>query len=587
MSFATEKRKLGRTPCTIVEIDLDFCQRDYGVAPCVAAIGVTGADRCYRTRSNCQDPTNYSPAARTYRFSTVEIHDPAAMSDGMPCLPYLVSVTTAPTKLDPGASIGLRASITCLFRDAPYSDRGVDPYVALRSYNPETRSTYFKKFRARNPFYVNRALRVLTGYLVDGAYDAANFQVRHYVMDTWRGPDSSDQWSIVAKDILKLADDNKAQAPVANTGTLLAAIGAGDLGATLTPSGIGDLEYAASGTVYINKEAIAFTRTSDTLTFTSRGTDGTTADVHDAGATVQQCLRYTAQLANVIIADLLENYAGIDASLLDTTAWATECETWLTGHTLTRLIVKPTGVKTLLDELCQQGLVTIWPDEVAALIRLSAVRPPYPLDITELGEDYELLADSVSVSEDSSKRITQVQVYSGQIDLTIDDRDSNYDRRIVTVDGDAEDDTEYGDTSILRVYAKWLTADDVIQSALLGFRLLSRYRDNLVTVAFSLDAKDSDLWTGDAGNITCRQLVDASGAQVPTLFQVVQVQDPADGTRFNYQALVSIFAGRYAYFAPDGLPDYDVATDDQRLVNGFFCGDDGKMSDLTDGYLLV
>ncbi len=586
MTFADQTKELGRTPCTIVEIDLDYCDHVYGTSPCTAALGTTGTDRCLNTRSTCQDSANYAPSPKTYRFSDIEIHDPAAMVGGVPCLPLVASVSLAPAKLDPGMSIGQRSSVTITFRDTTYSDRGVDKYAALRSFDPAQRSTFWKKLRARNPYYQDRPVRILTGYLVGGLYDPANFRTRTYFVDTIRGPDGNEGWTVVAKDILRFADDKKSQAPVANHGTLLDAIDSVTLTATLSPTGIGDVEYAASGTVYIDAEYITFTRVGDVLTFQMRGSDSTTPAAHAAGVPVQVCARWTELKPHLIVHDLLVNYAGVPSGYIDLTAWGVECDTWLGGHVLTRLIGKPIGVKTLLDELMQQGLITIWWDEITPTIPLVAVHPPYPLDVLPLNETYNLVDKSITISEDNSKRATEIWVYHGLKDPTLDDKQTSFSNLEIAIDEDAEDPSEYDAATIMVVFSRWLRAQDTTQARLIGWRLRSRYRDPLVTVSFSLDAKDSATWTGDSVTITCRQLPDPLGAISPVLFQITSAQDPANGTTFNYQAMLSNFFGRYGYITPDDAPDYGAATPDELKVYFYITDNAGKNADGTDGTLL-
>lgn len=77
---------------------------------------------------------------------------------------------------------------------------------------------------------------------------------------------------ITAKDILDLADNDKAVIPSPSTGKL-AAMTAVDMTATLTPAGIGS-EYPASGMVRIGRELMTLTRSGDVLTLT-RAQDGT------------------------------------------------------------------------------------------------------------------------------------------------------------------------------------------------------------------------------------------------------------------------------------------------------------------------
>ena len=45
---------------TFVEIDVSICSLTYGVAPCTAAVGVTGAQKCFNTLGSCQDRANYA-----------------------------------------------------------------------------------------------------------------------------------------------------------------------------------------------------------------------------------------------------------------------------------------------------------------------------------------------------------------------------------------------------------------------------------------------------------------------------------------------------------------------------------------------
>ncbi len=63
MSYTDRIGEMGRKPVYIVEMDLDFCTRTYGVSPCTAAIGVTGTAKCFQTRKTCQDAANYSGGA--------------------------------------------------------------------------------------------------------------------------------------------------------------------------------------------------------------------------------------------------------------------------------------------------------------------------------------------------------------------------------------------------------------------------------------------------------------------------------------------------------------------------------------------
>ncbi len=151
MSYATELVKVGRQPVTVVELDLDFCTRTNGVAPCTAAVGITGTQKCFNTRKTCQDPNNYASSAKTYRFSTLPL--PLEFQS----IPSLRSVSIAPLRLDPGKGLGIRASVTVAITDHPFTDTfGLDKYLSERSYNPFLRGTYWGKlvgFKRRGKNY--------------------------------------------------------------------------------------------------------------------------------------------------------------------------------------------------------------------------------------------------------------------------------------------------------------------------------------------------------------------------------------------------------------------------------------------------
>src|SRR5690625_2721726 len=60
-----------REPITFVEIEQDFCNLTYGVAPCMAGIGVTGNTQCYNTLRTCQDTDNFSRGTKNLWFRDV------------------------------------------------------------------------------------------------------------------------------------------------------------------------------------------------------------------------------------------------------------------------------------------------------------------------------------------------------------------------------------------------------------------------------------------------------------------------------------------------------------------------------------
>lgn len=175
----------------------------------------------------------------------------------------------SPAVISFGKDLGTRASLTVTFSDHPWGDAapGFDKYVTERNYNPFEQGTFWGKFRARNPYLRGRNARLIRGF-ADQRYEDMDW--RHYVMEAFDGPTPANAFTVTCKDGLKLADDDRAQAPRLSKGFLSADLAAGVTSATLLPTGsIGVLEYPASGKVAIGgSEICAFTRVGDALTLT-------------------------------------------------------------------------------------------------------------------------------------------------------------------------------------------------------------------------------------------------------------------------------------------------------------------------------
>jgi hypothetical protein len=345
---------MGRQPFQYVEIDLDYCANTAGVAPCTAS--QTGDAKCFNTYATCNDTANFNLTTKTYRFCSP---NGGKVPRGLDAIPCLRSISITPAEITAGKGLGLRAACAITMQDFPHSDIRIDPYVSERTYIPINRGTYFGKLKARNPFYNGRIMRVYSGYLEqDGSFNAANFEVRTYVIEQWDGIDTNGITKITAKDILKLASDDRAVAPKASIGKITLDMTTSTTSVNLTPTGIGS-DYGSSGYVRIGSEVMAFTRSGDTLTLT-RAQKGTTASTHQQGDTVQLCYQVVGQTAQNIVYDLLVNYAFVDPAFIDKSAWDAEQVGYL-PRLYNTLITTPTGVSKLLTELTEQvGFFLFW-----------------------------------------------------------------------------------------------------------------------------------------------------------------------------------------------------------------------------------
>ncbi len=329
---------------------------------------------------------------QTLRFCTPL----AGLPKNLGAIPALNGVSTTPARLQPDRGIGERASVSATLRDAPHHDRGIDPYVSLRSYNPMTQGTLFTKLAARSPYYVGRTMRVLSGYLPDDppTYDAANFETRSYLLDSLVGPDASGHVSITAKDALKLADDDKSVAPFPAKATLIAAVTSSATSFSIKPFGYGDLYYSRTGYVRINREVMRFKRDGDAFTVVDtdyttasvngRGRFNTTAAAQAADDSVQECYSLAADSgknATELLYDWFVTYAGIDPNIIDKAGWDSE-EASFMPSVFSGIVTEPVGVTTLvtdtgvpphmLDHLRQIGVEVILVDPKEAKVLSAA-----------------------------------------------------------------------------------------------------------------------------------------------------------------------------------------------------------------------
>jgi hypothetical protein len=456
-----------------IEIDIDYCSLTYGVAPCQASLTnspPTGTIKCFNTLVTCQDRANFTNVPVTLRFAVPTNYLPKTID----CIPNIKTIEFDPAVISLGENLGQRATLTVAFDDHRHSDSGAgfDKYLAdspsSRPYNPYTQGTFWGKFRARQPFLRGRNLRWITGYLGDAL---ADMETRHYIIDSFSGPDNNGKFVIIAKDLLKLADGDRALAPAVSNGFLNAAITNVATTFTIAPSGIGS-EYPASGYIAIGGSEICnFNRTGDSFTI-GRGVYGTPA-AHSAQDRVQLCLVFNAADPASIIYTLLRDYADVDISFMPFDDWLLEVSTYL-NRLYTAVIAQPTSVNTLISELIEQAGLSMWWDDRNQEIGLLVLRGL--IYTTFLFSEDSVIADSFEVTEQPDKRLSQVHTYFGQINpLTSLTDKANY--RSVSHITNAQAEADYGSAAIKEIFSRWIPALGRTIADRLGTILLARFTD--------------------------------------------------------------------------------------------------------------
>ncbi len=542
----------GRQPFSYVELDMDFCANVFGTAPCTAT--GSGDAKCFNTFISCLDTPNFNNTVKTYRFCSTSGGKVPVGLDAIPCL---VGINITPAVIDAGKGLGLRAQCEITLRDFPHSDIRIDPYVDGRTYIPINQGSFFGKFKARNPYYNGRVMRVYSGYLADdGSFNISNFEKRTYFLDGFDGIDANGIVKITAKDILKLAGDDRSVCPKPSVGKINADITNSATTATLTPTGVGALDYPASGYIRIGSEVCSFTRSSDVLTIV-RGLKGTAATEHKRGDTVQLCQEYAGQTVQNIVYDLLVNFCGIDGGYLDLINWNAEQTAYLT-RLYSALITAPVGVSKLLTELCEQvGILLFW-DEINEKIILKSVRPNSSTEtVTDLTANYHLLADSLKLKDLNDERVNEAWIYYGLIDFTKNlEEESNYKLLYVGANVSDQSTNKNRDVRIKKIFSRWITETASNAAIELAQKYLGRYTLAPIEANFNLDAKDGSLALADFVRINSRQYQDFYGNNQDLLLQIVKRKEVLVGTTWAFTA-------RQFAFSSNGNPDriVDIAVD--------------------------
>ncbi|AWB48883.1 hypothetical protein HYN69_10550 [Gemmobacter aquarius] len=451
-------------------------------------------------------------------------------------------------------------------------------------YDPATRGTFFGKLRARWPYYAGRALRVVQGELEGGAL--VNTRTRNFILTEMTGSEDGRTWTFEAKDILALADDEKAVCPKPSRGALAAGITDVATTLTLTPAGEGAASYPASGRAVIGSELVSYTRSGDVLTLTGRGLSGTKAAAHSAGDAVQQTFSPVAMRIDDALEILLRDYAGVPTAYIPKAKWVAEITRWMPQVLLTTDVCSPTGVAKLIAELSILG-IAVWWDDVAQEIGLRATRP---VD----GESVKLLSDAANIKaitfEDREKdRITEVMFFSVQLDPTkAANSTDNYARVTLTPDLEAKGVNAFNDTKIRKVYCRWLNqgADAVI--TVISKRVLNRFAKQPIRARVHLDQKDGAISLVDVLEVQTGAFQDATGASGNRRMQAIGIADLVPGHEIEVTAQDFDFNSKYGYATENTRPAYTLSTPAQKLRGMYACDNTTlKMSNGDEPYRAI
>lgn len=476
----------------------------------------------------------------TYRFCENRSPVPRQLEAN----PSLQSVRVNPAEIDIEGGIGVRAKCSVTLMES-------DDYTYWGTIANPVR--FWSRWRAEHPYYLGARLSVFSGYINNGLWQADNFVKRDYIIESFAMTAAG--VSITGKDPLKLASNDRAKAPVESRGSLLSNILSTETSFDLQPTGIGDAEYPASNFyIRVGDEVMLCTsRTGDTLTVT-RGQFNTAADDHSEDDNVQLCLYYENLKPWEIDYDLLVTYANVPTSYINAAVWESENDNAFIT-TYSALITEPTGVQKLLKEFAQSAPHSMYWDERINEIKWKAIKPP-PTDAPRYDWQGNFIEGSTGVKDMQDMRIGSVVINYGIIDPTKDlEEPTNYRNTYVRADI-SEITLNGGQNPRKTVYSRWIENDNKTAAVLMAARVGRRFAKAPRMFSFSMDAKDSDVWSGDDVILTS-DLIQQSGGGYPAInYQIISAGETQN---YNYTAL------EHTYGA--SLPeDEDVEDPNVRLI---------------------
>lgn len=551
MTWNDHAARIERTPCWLVEVDLDWID-DAGVT----ATNPDGS-LCYRTPATTDQGT-FPVVTKTRRWQSANIKAMPEL-DAIPCV---AQVRLGGDEVRIGRGLGYFGSASITLADFQDDDARVeDPFAshASRTGVDLSAGTYFTKLLARNPWLVNRPIRITEGWVTDGVWADADKLVHYFLIRDVQGPNDG-KVTINAVGPLQLLNLDDAEAPKASEGVLLADISNSDTTATIHDATIA-ADYPASGWVRIGDEIAAYTRSGQTLTLT-RGQLNTTAEAHSADDAIQWVLRYNAVPLVDIVEDLLTTYGGVASSLLDLAGWATEQSTWLTLYDLTGTVSQSTKVLDLVQELLEASGSILWWDDQTGLVKFKAVRPAL-LPAATWTDAFNLLSRPQSRT-DPAERVSRCDVAIDLRDPTKDPKQISSYRVRVVGEPQGEEATQHGSSKVKILATRWLTSDQVNLALRASWLVTSQLRDGRRTVVVEVSAKDATVGIGEVVALRSRDLVDRKGQPQLVRGLVIKREPVAMGSRYKYTLDRQTYGGRFIFLCPVGLPDYPAAAGVQR-----------------------
>lgn len=479
---------------------------------------------CRGYSQTCSNSGSYNPATpRILKFCSAPRVAGSLILPGL----YHKAIDYDSAEVDVGESIGSPAKLKFTLQDFTGGDDISVPYIDRRS----SAGTFWGRTLARNPYANGRKVIYRSGLRDAGTFGDPDFIERHFIIDTVSLSGGNATFSCL--DPIILTEDKKAKMPVVSPAQLSANI----TGSPATFSYVNAPDYyfgamSASIWVRIDSEVIQCTVSGPTqLTVTTRGYKSEAKD-HEAGATIQDCVRFAGTHVIDAIVFALENYTSMPSSYIgDYTAVKALIPTVDLDEAI---ISKPQSVAEFISSMVKLGNLIFYFDEALLEIVIDYI-PELSIQPINITENEDILRGSVSVNENTKEQYTRFAHLWAPVDIT-KDAEENYAISYLAANLDIESPAKLGEINEKKTFKNPLLTNSAGDS-LIGTSYTSRIVsgadkspkivNSKINAGSIGPAQGGNLKLGSIVNLVTKENQNIDGIPNAELFQVLKISGNA------------------------------------------------------------
>lgn len=214
-----------------------------------------------------------------------------------------------------------------------------------------------------------------------------------------------------------------------------------------------------------------------------------------------------------IMLDILQNKLAVSSSYIDSSAFTTERDSWLSSVVFNRVLTNPKKVDEYLSELQQETNSFLLHNGEKITYKVFA--PPVPgQTLPEWSDDYVIQDGSMSHDLGYNDNFFNKVEVLFDYDESGSDSEANYESRIISIDSGSQDSTQWDEVKTKTIKSKWmrsLTYDE--PTNITGITIYHVSKDNGTGIGIlAFDNATATLsWTAPGGSEGASLVVDSSG----------------------------------------------------------------------------